>query len=161
MSNQQAWDFVAANLADIKAIARQRRFSRKTIEMDELVNEVAILAVQKFESYDPQRGTPRQWLYSLTMWAAQRNDRRYRPGEYVYEVNDELLESSGWGSAQSQERERMVREVQRKTEGKQRASVDSILAEANAEEIKATVGVCAGVRNWHIRNVAAQLGGEA
>jgi hypothetical protein len=153
--NTEAWDFVVANLQNIQSIARQRRFQRNHIEADELVSEVCALAAQKYASYDPQRGTPRQWLYQLTMWAMQRNERRYRPGDYQFE--DANTEATGWGSVRHQEQERTIREIQTKTTGKARASVDSVLAEMSAAEVEAELGMTNGNRNWYIRNLNKTL----
>jgi hypothetical protein len=153
--NNEAWDFVCANLTAIQSISKQRRFQRGHIESDELVSEICVLAAQKYESYDPKRGTPRQWLYQLAMWAMQRNERRYRPGDYTFE--DAVTEATGWGSARHQEQERTVREVQSKVTGKVRASVDSVLAELTAAEVEAELGMTNGNRNWYIRNLQKTL----
>jgi DNA-directed RNA polymerase specialized sigma24 family protein len=153
-------------LPEVKRLSGKSRFARAHVEPAEFVNDVLVMAVSRFELYDPTRGQPKQWLFMLAMAVTKKHDKtwRRRMESEPIETEDETTELAAplWGrtSAHHVEVLAQVAQLLRRADPLQRAACETVLEEMDQPAIRASLGISGHGRNFRLKTLRNQVSAQ-
>ena len=154
MENMMA--VATANLPYIKQQLRRFR-GAGLYDAEDLIGEVVLLSARHAAKYDPDRGTPKQFLYWMVRTAIRNASRIHKRSDYRCLPTDTFDHMESGNAYRSLEDKLCVESIRKTADAIQAACMDTVLNEDEADEVAAKTGLSMSKRNYQIYKLRGGL----
>ena len=134
------------NLPYIKQQLRRFR-GAGLYDAEDLIGEVVLLSARHAAKYNPDRGTPKQFLYWMVRTAIRNASRVHKRSDYRCLPTDTFDHMESGNAYRSLEDKLCVESIRKTADAVQAACIDTILNDDDAEEVAAKTGLSMSKRN--------------
>ena len=144
------------NLPYIKQQLRRFR-GAGLYDAEDLIGEVVLLSARHAAKYNPDRGTPKQFLYWMVRTAIRNASRVHKRSDYRCLPTDTFDHMESGNAYRSLEDKLCVESIRKTADAVQAACIDTILNDDDAEEVAAKTGLSMSKRNYQIYKLRGEL----